>query len=442
MTRPTLSRRQLLGGALAGMGAATLTGCAPSVGPSDRITLQFWHLLSGGDGITMAELLDTINDAQGEYFVRPTVLQWGTPYYTKLAMAGAGGRAPEVAIMHSSRVPGYAPGGLLDVWDQDRLAELGVSRETFTEPIWNNSVLGGDLYSVPLDAHPFMMFYNTDILDEAGVLESGQFPRVSSPEEFLQVCREIAGASPGYGLGYGYIADGTQMWRLFYTLYAQHGVEMVFPQEGEAEIDDEAAISSLHLMHQLVDGEIAARQGTQDAAIAEFAGGNSGLFFSGVWELPTMRNAGVPLNITQFPPIFGQDAVYADSHAFVLPHQSSPDPEARDHTYQFVAALLQETVDWAGAGHIPAYTPITEAREYQQMQPQANYAEAAEHIVYDPTAWFTGSGANFQSDFGQAVQGAIQNGEGYQEAVDRLRSVVNGILARPNPVDPEGTWQA
>ncbi|WP_033227660.1 extracellular solute-binding protein [Nesterenkonia sp. F] len=435
-----ITRRQLLGGVGALAGAGALAGCSPTGAPPGADTLQFWHLLSGGDGVTMQSLLDRINESQDDYFVRPTVLEWGTPYYTKLAMAGSGGRAPEAAIMHSSRVPGYVPGGLLDPWDTGRLAELGVSRDTFTGPMWNNSLVGDQLYSVPLDAHPFMMFSNREVLRQADVLEDGGFPAVSTPQDFVDVLREITAAAPEHGLSYGFIGDGAQMWRLFYTLYAQHGAEMSFPQGGSAQIDDEAAVESLRLMSQLVDGEIASSQGTIDAGIAEFSAGSSGLLFSGVWELPPMQDAGIDVNIEMIPPVFGQHAVYADSHAFVLPHQQDPDPEKREDTYAFVAELLKNSFDWAGAGHIPAYVPITEDPQYDELQPQANYAGAADHIVYDPKSWFTGSGANFQADFGQVVQDSIRGGDGFQEAVDGLRSMVDAILAEPNPVDPEGTW--
>lgn len=437
----TISRRKLLGGGLAAAGAAALSGCArTAAGPPGATTVQFWHLLSGGDGITMEGLLDEVNDAHDELFVRPTVLAWGAPYYTKLAMAGAGGRAPELAVMHSSRVPGYVPGGLLDPWDLDRLAELGVEEETFSEPIWESSLVDGQLYSVALDAHPFIALYNTEICEEAGALDSdGLLMRPDDPEDFLEMCRDIAGVTGTHGLSYGFIGDGTQMWRLFYTLYSQHGATMDFPQGGTAEFDGDAFVASLEFMHQLADGEIAARQGTIDFAIAEFAAQDSGIHFTGVWELPTMQDAEVPLGATMIPPLFGQEAVYADSHSFVLPHQMDPDEDARHYTYTVVAELLQNSLTWAGAGHIPAYQPILEDPEYGELSPQAEYAEAAEHIVYDPVAWFTGSGSNFVDEFGSIVGSAVVSGSGFDEAAESFQRYVDDILSRPNPADPEET---
>src|SRR5690606_17931128 len=161
-----------------------LAGCAPGLGANSPQTLQFWHLLSGGDGVTMSALLDEANAAQSAYRIRPTVLAWGTPYYTKLAMAGAGGRAPDVAIMHATRVQGWAPGGLLDEWDTDRLADLGVDESTFTAPIWDKGEVDGKRFSIALDAHPFVLMYNTDICGQAGVLDAdGRLKQVSSPQE-------------------------------------------------------------------------------------------------------------------------------------------------------------------------------------------------------------------------------------------------------------------
>ena len=227
MTPPLdLSRRQFLTAASLTAGAALLAGCAPGTASGSATqTLQFWHLLSGGDGVTMSQLLDGVNKAQSAYRIRPTVLAWGTPYYTKLAMAGAGGRAPDVAIMHATRVPGWAPGGLLDDWDLDRLAELGVDESTFPEPIWKKGIVGGKRFSIALDAHPFVLMYNTDICDAAGELDSdGQLKKTSSPEEFLDQLRAVGGSAKGHALSYGYLGDGAQMWRLFYGLYVPHGL--------------------------------------------------------------------------------------------------------------------------------------------------------------------------------------------------------------------------
>lgn len=441
MTPPLdLNRRQFLGAAGLTAGAALLAGCAStSAAASGTRTLQFWHLLSGGDGVTMSGLLDGVNTAQSAYRIRPTVLAWGTPYYTKLAMASAGGRAPDVAIMHATRVLGWAPGGLLDDWDTGRLADLGVDASAFPDPIWKKGDVDGRRLSIALDAHPFVLMYNTEVCEKAGVLDGdGRLKEAANPEDFLAMVDAIAGVTGGHGLSYGYLGDGSQMWRLFYTLYTQHGIEMEMPQGGPAVIDKDAAVASLAFMQKLLDGKRAAKQADYGTAVAEFATGKSGTFLSGVWELRTMQAAKIPFDVAMIPPVFGTRTAYADSHSFVLPHQSHPDAASRDLVYRFVADMLKGSFGWAEAGHIPAFLPVTESAKYAKLLPQAHYADAAKHVRYDPPAWFTGSGSNFQGQFGAAAQPALLGGGSPAEAVARFEAAVKRFLAQPNPADPEG----
>lgn len=440
MTAPSaFSRRRFLSLATIAAGTAALAACSGGAPGSGPRTLEFWHLLSGADGVTMSGLLDQVNGAQSSYRVRPTVLSWGEPYYTKLAMAAAGGRAPDVSVMHASRVAGYAPGGLLDTWDVARLAELGVDAGSFPTAVWEKGFLGDRLYSIALDAHPFVLMYNTDICERAGVLESdGTLTPVSSPEQFLELARAVAAESEGHGLSFGYLGDGAQMWRLFYTLYTQHGLEIELPEGGTAEMDDDVAVDALAFMQQILDGEIAARENDYQSAIAEFATGRSGLFLTGVWELRSMQAAELPLDATLIPTLYGTPSVYADSHSFTLPHQNAPDPRTRDEVYRFVADILKGSFGWAEAGHIPAFLPVTQSPDYADLLPQAHYAQAAELVRYDPPAWFTGSGSRFQAEFGAAVQNVLLRGDDPAQAVARFRSALDTRLRTPNPANPDG----
>ncbi|GAB7304262.1 hypothetical protein MAFF212519_21330 [Clavibacter michiganensis] len=256
--------------------------------------------------------------------------------------------------------------------------------------------------------------YNTDVAAQAGVLGSdGQLEEITSPDRFLEVMRAMQAVTGEHALSYGYLGDGAQMWRLFYTFYKQMGGDMELPTGGEVVYDRDKAVASLEYIQTLLDGTIATPSGDAGTAIAEFAGAKSGAIVTGVWELPTFQKAKVPFDAMPIPNLFGTPATFADSHAFVLPHQSSPDPVKREKTYAFVADLLKNSLQWAGAGHIPAYKPIVDSPEYAELLPQAHYADAAAQIEYDPVAYFTGSGSDFQTYFAENVQNVFL---GRQEA--------------------------
>ncbi|WP_433157144.1 extracellular solute-binding protein [Kribbella sp. CA-247076] len=430
MTR-RISRRNLLSGAAALAGGGLLLGCSPNASRSTA-ELSYWHLMTGGDGTVMAGLVDAVNGQNLGFTATQTVLAWGPPYYTKLAMASAGGRAPDLAIMHASRIAGYAPGGLLEPWDLDLLAEVGVREADFPPLVWQKGMYDGKLYSIALDTHPFVLYYNTEHAEKARVTDALQ--SMKSPEEFTEVAAKLQKVTGKHGLSYGYLGDGSQMWRLFYTLYRQTGAEMKLVPGRPAEVDEAAAVKALTFVRSLLNDTIATRSGDGGTATSEFLHGESGLLFGGVWELPVLKDAKLPFDARPIPTLFGTDAAYADSHTFVLPRQSKVSPERRRHVYQMVAEILKRSVSWAGAGHIPAYQPVVRSAEYQELKPQSNYVDIPEYVNYDPDVWFGGAGSDFHNYFEENVQGVyLGSGDpaaGFEGFVKRL----NELLDRPQPV--------
>ncbi|MFC0672564.1 extracellular solute-binding protein [Brachybacterium hainanense] len=433
--RGGFGRRSLLkgAGALGALGA--LAGCSgASARASDDIA--FWHLLSGPDGVTMGQLLDGYMAEDGASRVTQTVLGWGAPYYTKLAMASAGGRAPDVAVMHAARVPGYAPGGLLDEWDLDLLGEFGVVQSDFPERIWEKMVVDGKLLDIALDSHPFVMYYNTEIADAAGQLGTdGLLLPVSSVEEYREQLLALGAQAPsGHGLSWGYLGDGSNQWRMFCTYYTQAGGTIELPVGGTMQYQEELVVQTIEYILSLIDGEVGNTAHDGGTAISEFATGGSGAFYGGVWELGNYKAQGVPFDMQVIPGVLGKPAAYADSHSFVLPHQSAPDEARRRGVHQMVAYLLKNSLTWAGAGHIPAYAPILEDPGYDDLLPQSHYADAIDHLVYDPPAWFTGSGSDFHTYFGNDMQNVwarrVEPLEGWNAFVARI----NDLLGKPSPM--------
>ena len=86
-----------------------------------------------------------------------------------------------------------------------------------------------------------------------------------------------------------------------------------------------------------------------------------------------------------------------------------------------------------GRAH-PGFQPVVQSAEYQALLPQAHYAAAAEILNYDPEAWFTGSGSDFQNYFLETVQGVYLDGADPADGFAAFVRRVNVQLAKPNPV--------
>lgn len=436
-----LSRRDLLRAALIGAGGVALggalAGCAPpgAVG-AGRTPVMIWDLFSGGDGALMQEMVGAVAAANPDIAVESTTLAWGPPYYTKLAMASSGGRPPEAAVMHMSRLAGYAPGGLLEPFDLDALAQLGVRKEHFAPAVWQKAQYDGQLYALPLDTHPYITFHNPTIIKDAGLARADgklDLDAVTGADAFLAAGRAMAEVTGETGVGWGYQRDPAGCWRMFWGLYSQNGGEYELTPGRPAALDEEAAAEVFEFLQEMVDGTVAAKNQDGNAAAGRFMSQRTGMMFAGEWDLPMFRDALPDVGATQFPAIFDTPANYADSHAFVLPRQGQPDPAGREATYRVLAGLLKEGLTWASAGHIPAYQPVVEEPAYQELTPQRDYAPAAEIAVFDPDAWFTGGGSDFQNRMADAMTDTLAGKAPGRTAVTRMLSEMDRFLALPNP---------
>lgn len=294
-----------------------------------------------------------------------------------------------MAVLHLSRLAGYAPGGLLDPFDLDLLAEFGVTEKHFTPAVWARTKHEGVVYAIPLDVHPFIVFYDRDAADRAGLLDTeGELAPMGSPKAMLEAGKALAEVTGKSGILFGHVTDTAQNWRQFAALYAQTGAAFTLPDGGPAEIDTDAAVQVVSFMQQLFDGRTNPNNLDYNSALAGFLGGRGGMAMLGEWELPTLRKSGIPLGAAPFPQVFGKPAVYTDSHSYVLPHQSSPDPARRRQAHRYVAEILKQSLTWASAGHIPAYQPVLAEPAYAKLDPQSSYADAGKVAVLDPPNWF------------------------------------------------------
>lgn len=432
------NRRQFLQGALAAAaaagGAAALSGCsAPAARAGGQTPVTVWDLFQGSDGANMRGIISDIQARSSGLLIEPTTLSWGSPYYTKLAMSAASEQPPDTAIMHLSRMPGFAPGGLLEPWDTTLLAEVGITEADFAPAVWKSCHYEGKLYSLPLDTHPFITCFNPDMAERAGVLDTDGTIAISSPEQLLEVGSKLAEVSGGFGISFGFLTDTAQAWRLFWGLYRQTGGEWTIEPGQKAALDEDRAAEVIGSVASWMDGKCLADNLDYEGGIAAFQGGRVGMILSGVWEVPGLQASVPALGGMPMPTMFGTPAAYADSHSYVLPRKDMSDGHRRS-VYEFVAAVLRDGgSQWGTAGHIPAYLPAQATPEYQGLHPQTEYAAAGRNVVFDPPAWFAGAGTEFQNQMSQALADAYRGRKKPMDAVGDMLGSINGFLSAPNP---------
>jgi multiple sugar transport system substrate-binding protein len=443
---PLLSRRGLLRASLLGAGAAAFAsagaGCSV-VGAGlvnselDPGTVSYWNLFGGGDGVRMQQMLDGYRKANPNTNLEAITLTWGNPYYTKLSLATVGDEPPNVAVSHLTRATTLVKGGLLQELRPEDLERHGMSPDKFNRRAWEAGLVDGKAYAIPLDTHPFVLFYNTEICERAGLLEAdGNLKKIDGADAFADALAKVKQAGAQYGATHGINSDPASPWRFFQTMYSQLGGEVLADDGTRIVLDDAKAKQVLEYMRSLtVEKGLIPGAVDYQGAVALFASGAAGFHLNGEWEITTMQTAKTPFGMTLVPNIFGGTyAVQADSHTLVLPVQPDQDRAKLDRSLGFIKSLLDQSLTWAEGGHVPAWQPFATSEAYKKLTPQSNYAAAADSAVYDPPGWYSGSGSNFEIAMGSAI-GAVEAGLlSSDDAIAQIRSKLSTYAETAPPV--------
>lgn len=442
-----MSRRSLMRGGLAagGLGlAATTAGCgsplaAGLVGSQlNPGTVTFWNLFGGGDGARLQIMLDEYRKQQGSASsLQAATFAWGNPYYTKVSLATLGNKPPDVAVAHLTRASNLAAAGLLEPITEDVLALAGLSSSDFNQRSWEASQYDGQSYAIPIDTHPWVLFYNVDVCQQAGLIgDDGKLVPIVGLEAWeaaLTAAKQVTGR---YGAATATVADDSNCWRFVNTVYSQReGNTPFIDDEGQkVTLDDALVADTLTTMRKWIeDGLMPAIVDTPGAETL-LAQGDAAFFMNGEWEITTLQGIdGLNFGMVPFPQLYEKPAAHADSHAFVLPVMDR-DPEQLQRAMGFIKSLLDQSLTWAEGGHIPTYLPTFESAEYAALEPQSDYAAAAGYASYDPAAWYSGSGSNFETVTGSEIGLSQQGLTSPEAAVASIRAQLETYSKTANPL--------
>jgi len=361
-------------------------------------TVVWWDFLGGGDGVRMKQLISEFNAANdGQIAIDATTLEWGVPFYTKVQTSVAVGEAPDVMTYHASRIPLAVQQGVLDEITPADWEAMGFGQDDFPEAIWN-SVTGpdGNTYGVPLDTHPIVLYYNKDVLEAAGQLDENGLPvGLGSGDDFTAMLQAVAESEQvKFPLG-SVTADGNFMFRTVYSLMGQQGGELMTDGEFLAGDNAQKLENALTVLQEWTNAGLQSTYTDYPATVALFTSGEAAFMINGVWEVPTMTDLHAEGKLfewgaVELPMIFDQPATYSDSHVFAIPAGSAQDPEKRAAVLEVMSSILEESLFWATAGHIPAFNAVTGTDEYKMMEPNATYSSLTANMIYDPKSPLAG----------------------------------------------------
>ncbi len=440
----SFTRRSLLAAGAAAATVLPLAACSSPLAagiagaPLNPETLVFWNLFGGGDGARMQQMeAGYAKQHGGPSSIQATTFAWGNPYYSKVTLATVGNKPPDVAVAHLTRAKPLWDGDLLDPITSDDLASVGLSASDFNQKAWTAQKTDGKNICIPLDTHPFVLFYNVDVCRKAGLIDSdGKLKDLSGLENFEAALAAVSKVTGGVALNVANVSEVATPWRFFWTMYNQIKGVTPFISDGGAKLTvDEDAYGTVTAMTQKWVKNGWLNKGL-DYATAEtlMFTGKAGFFMQGEWEISTAQSIkGLKFGMTAIPQLFDKPATQADSHTFILPRKDRT-PEQRKAHMLFIKQMLQQSMTWAEGGHVPAYMPTFDSTAYKELQPQSDYASAAESAVFDDPAWYGGSGSTFENTVGAQLALVQQGSSSPAAALSAIKSQLSTYLNTPSPL--------
>jgi len=334
-------------------------------------TVEMWSPFTGPDGDEMTALAERFSS---ENPCGITVTHVAQPeYQQKLEAAAAAGGLPAMTAVHATRIAALVSRNVLKPFGPEALAVLGDDLAgDFPEALWSVGEIKSERYSVPLDVHPLVMFYNKDVFEQAGIEAPGKEPWTREQFEDALTKLEASGVTP-LTLGNAFQAAA-----LFQALIRQYGGSLTDAEGKTATYNSEAGVNALEKIKELRDKYSPEIAGTGDPEVNAFKQGNVGMTFHGPWWISDLEKLDF-VGFAPLPTIGDQPATWGGSHHLAL---TTEDPTIQAAAAVWIKWLSDNSSAWAAAGQVPARQSVRDDPNLASVAgPISQVAESANMVA-------------------------------------------------------------
>lgn len=137
------------------------------------VEIEFWHAMSDGNGETLQSLVDKFNAEHPEIKVNAVFQGHYKELFEKLNGSAQAGNLPALSMIYCNRLTAYVLNDMVEELDPYIFDE----KNGMDKAVWNdiptglrdNGMWNGKHYSLPFNKGSYLMYYNVDTLQEAGI---------------------------------------------------------------------------------------------------------------------------------------------------------------------------------------------------------------------------------------------------------------------------------
>ncbi|WP_052849726.1 ABC transporter substrate-binding protein [Streptomyces avicenniae] len=157
-----------------------LASCGLADGGADGPTeITYWSWVAGSQ-----EIVDRFNATHDDIQVNFEQIPAGTSGgYSKMFNAVRAGRAPDVATVEYPQMPGFVTQNVIQPITRYGVEDLAGE---YPEWAWRQAALGDEVYGLPKDVAPTVLFYRSDLFEEYGLQPPTTWDEYRATAEQLQ----------------------------------------------------------------------------------------------------------------------------------------------------------------------------------------------------------------------------------------------------------------
>ena len=404
----------------------------PVSAQDDMMTIDFWHGLTGPDGVFLEGMVNSYNETNEDaIFVQLNVFHWDV-FYDRWVASVAAGDPPDVVIYHINEMPQYADRGVAAPIDM-LVEEVGVDMSGFSDVIVDMSTRDGNLYGFPIDIHPIGMYYNVDAVEAAG-LDPDSPP--TNAEELLSWAEALTVDSDGDGTldQYGVSAPATNVmtFRLWWGLIFQNDGSFISDDLSTITIDNAEAAEALEFLRDLVAVHGVAPEGQSDPD-TDFLTGSVAITFQGPWWITGFVDAGLNFRTAPVPTLFDEPGVWASSHYFGFSVQDDNDSQVA--AMKFAKWMSDNGALWGLSGQVPASAAARADETFtgsEIYQYQKAFVDSLAFIHYTPPITVSTEifAENVQTPLVIGWQSVMLGGVSASDALAEMQDGIQAVLDR------------
>jgi sn-glycerol 3-phosphate transport system substrate-binding protein len=343
---------------------------------AQRINITFWYSLSGNAGRVFQDMVAEFNSSQDRIFVDAVYTGGYGDTAQKVTAALAANTLPEgglipAAPLFTGRVGNY-------LIDEYLRGPKGLDMDDFYDEFWNYNKYDGRIASLPFNNSTPVVFYNKDILRQAGL-------EPKAPEtwdELVEMAIHLRDwAAKERIRNFVPINMRNHDWMLK-GFILQNGGQLMNEDYTVCLINQPEAVEAIEFWVSLIDQDLMPA-GLHDRARDHFIAGNQAFLFDTTAGIGTIaQTVQFDFGTAMLPGNEVRAVTLGGAGITMFPST----PEKQDATWEFLTWLLEpdNVAKWTVAtGYVPVRKSVLESEEIQKLfEEQPYYRAAFEQLQY------------------------------------------------------------